>query len=142
MNIQLNSTFLFQIIHFWIAYCIVRFIILKPAVTLLMAKEQKNQAIREVINYTYTLIVREKEALSSQWLEGNMLHKEKMPLIEAKRVVADKDVTDKAVDKAVDKDVSLSDFDGYQGLSDEAVLELVAITTEKLTEKLAHKSTD
>ncbi len=124
MYVQLNSTFLFQVIHFWIAYCIVRFIILKPAVTLIMAKEQKNQAMREAIGYTYTLITREKETLNNHWLEGNALHKEKIPLV---------------VDKSmIDKDVLAAVFDAYPVISDEVVLELVETTTEKLTHKLAY----
>lgn len=79
MNIQVNATIVVQIINFLIAYAIMRFIALRPAVVLIEAEEKKRTGLHEVIAYNYLLIQRERDALQQQWQEGHLFYEQQVP---------------------------------------------------------------
>lgn len=79
MNIQVNATILFQMVHVVIAYVIVRFVVLKPAMVILDAEEKQRVDLRDVIAYHYTLISREREAAHLLWREGNAFYERHAP---------------------------------------------------------------
>jgi len=67
MNIQLNVTLIVQIIHFVVAYILIRYLVLKPAMALIDEQERQREQIRDLISYNYILIDREKSAVHNQW---------------------------------------------------------------------------
>jgi len=87
MNIQVNATIVVQIINFLIAYAILRFIVLRPAVVLIEAEEKKRIDLREVIAYNYLLIKRERDALRQQWQEGHAFYEKQVPDIKKEELI-------------------------------------------------------
>lgn len=92
MNVQINATLVVQIINFVIAYVVLRFIFLKPAVALVEAEEQKRADLRTIISYNYVLVMREKDALYNQWREGHLFYQKQAPPVQDLDLVLFKDI--------------------------------------------------
>jgi hypothetical protein len=121
MNILLNSTLVLQIIHFIIAYVIIRCIFLRPAVALILAKEKKRADMRNAITHHYVLIDREKEALQKNWHTNVMVYQEHAPMLEE--------------GEGSPATAAPLEID-YPQVSDAVAQELIAQTTQELVKKV------
>lgn len=79
MNVQVNATLVIQIVHFMIAYAVLRVVLLKPAIAVFEAKEKQRSNIRDVIASYYLLIAREKDTLQRLWREGTAFYEQHGP---------------------------------------------------------------
>jgi hypothetical protein len=121
MNILVNVTLVLQIIHFMVAYAIIRFIFLRPAVALMMAKEKQRTDMRESIAYKYMLIDREKEMLQKDWQASCLFYDQHAPTAQE----ADGGLVSQSYGQAE-----------YPQVSDAVAQELIVSATQELVKKV------
>lgn len=104
-----------------IAYAIIRFIFLRPAVTLILAKEKKRADMRASITHQYVLIDREKEMLQNNWQTNLLLYQQHAPFLEGE---------DSGPSTPAPVEIE------YPHVSDAVAQELIAETTQELVKKV------
>ncbi|MDP3889119.1 MAG: hypothetical protein Q8Q25_01080 [bacterium] len=120
---EINATLIIQIIHFWIAYTMLRVLLLKPAVALVQQEYMKNDELREDINHNYGLIDQKEKERSVQWQASHQKYIENKPSVEDPELHVFK---------------QLSPAVEYPDIAKDIVDQLVDQSTKELVKRLSH----
>lgn len=77
MNI--NATLVIQVIHFFIAYLLFRFILLKPAYGAIREDEAAKVSLEQLIADDKRLVEERRQKISEQWRESSIFFQKYLP---------------------------------------------------------------
>jgi hypothetical protein len=79
MNIEVNATLIIQIINFFIAYFLFRFILLKPAYAAIQEDEEVKQSLEQLIEDDKRAIETRRQTIADQWQASHTFFKKYTP---------------------------------------------------------------
>lgn len=120
---NLNATLIIQAINFFVAYILLRSLLLKPAVAAVQQERAQSGELREAIDHNHTLIDQKGDERNQQWEECHQMYTESKPAVEEQELY---------VFKQLSPDVE------YPEISQEVVEQLVTQATDELVKKVSN----
>lgn len=121
---DINITILIQIANFFIAYVIVRTLLLKPVVTVILEEEKHREELNENLQNILDANNAKRETMTREWTANQKLFEEQVPLITSEEAGIEQSNTSDI------KEATVSDAKNI-----EPITELVA---DELEERLSH----
>ncbi len=78
-RMNINATLIVQVINFFIAYFLFRFILLKPAYTIIVEEQETKALLEQLISDDKRLIAKREQELQEQWRENYVFFKKNLP---------------------------------------------------------------
>lgn len=80
IKMNINLTLIVQAINFFIAYCLFRFILLKPAYGTIVEEQETKASIEQLISDHQKLIERRRQEMIQYWRESSTFFRKNMPI--------------------------------------------------------------